>query len=239
MTSPKQLRAHAQKELGPESAAALGTPEQAASFDALRSDGMEPTDALLHLAFDVSKTNREVLGEFLSHFNELLLGPAHGQTPATGAAPRDPDRTDLMQSVVADLLPSLDGLYFSSKAEFLSLVHQRLRWKRLDRVKSQAPRPSSAPGTADEMLATPDHLDDSASPLAELLYSEAEALIATAINLLSPEDRRLIRAVVDEVPRAQLAEELGVSLEALRQRLRRARQSFERKLEGLRGEARP
>ncbi len=220
---------------------ALGTPEQAASFDALRSGGMEPTDALLHLAFEVSKTNREVLGEFLSHFNELLLGPAHGQTPATGAAPRDPDRTVRMQSVVADLLPSLDGLYFSPKAEFLSPVHrhQRLRWKRLDWVKSQTPRPSEAPGTADEMLATPNYLDDSASPPAELLHSEAKALIATAINLLSPEGRRLRRAVVDEVPRAQLAEELSVSLEALRQRLRRARQSFERQLERLRGEARP
>ena len=229
MTSPEELRALALRELGPASADALGSAEAAAAFDALLRPGGDPSsehdpgrvDALLHLAFGVAKKNRVVQGEFLAHFRRLLFGPSAEDAP--DASPlRALERTDLLQSVIGDLLPAFDELYFESRPQFLRLLRKRLRWKELDRLKRE--RPEAV--THEELLALEASLRDDhrvAEPLSALLRTEDEARVIAALHGLNESDRRLLRAELDGEDRAALAQELGVSLETLRQRIRRAR----------------
>ena len=235
MTHPDQLRALAQAELGPESASVLEDWEYASAFDAARAAGADELDALLQVAFEVSKRNRAVQGEFLSFFRGLLFGLS---TPgAQGPAEKHPEKgeTDLMQSVVGDLLPGFESLYFNSRAQFLSLIQQRLRWKRLDRMKSLGPVPHFHLGELDQLALDTEGEGQLSTPLTELIQSEGEAKIAAALHRLSAPDGELIRAVIDGVPRDLMTKELGISPEALRQRLRRARVSFQKALEGGKG----
>lgn len=235
MTHPDQLRALAQAELGPESASALEDWEFASAFDAARAAGADELDALLQVAFEVSKKNRAVQGEFLSFFRGLLFGLS---TPSAQApAERRPEKgeTDLMQSVVGDLLPGFESLYFNSRAQFLSLIQQRLRWKRLDRMKSLGPVPHSHLGELDQLALDTEGEGQLSTPLTELIQSEGEAKIAAALHRLSAPDGKLIRAVIDGVPRDLMTKELGISPEALRQRLRRARVAFQKALQRGKG----
>lgn len=227
MTHPDQLRALALRMLGPESAAAVADWEYASTFDALRAEGADEADALLHIAFEVCKRNRAVQGEFLSYFRALLFGLATPTGSRVAKGGKDGGETDLMQSVVGDLLPGFESLYFNSRAQFLSLLHQRLRWKRLDRLKSLGPVPHSLSGELEELSLHAGPNSSSWTPLNELIQTESEAHIAKAIRSLSAPDRRLTRAMIDGEPRVALAEELGITPEALRQRLRRARLAFE------------
>lgn len=231
MTTPDQLRDLALQLLGPGTAAALADWEYASNYDALRSTGTAAEDALLSLAFTVSKRDRAVQGEFLSYFKGLLFGQTStdiGEGPS--AKPSRGGDTDLMQSVVGDLLPGFHSLYFNSKAQFLSLLQQRLRWKRLDRLKTLGPVPHSLPGELDQLALETDAGDGPSTPLTELIQYESEARIVRTIRALPDGDSRLIRAMIDGEPRGALIEELGVSPEALRQRLRRARLAFEKAL---------
>ena len=66
----------------------------------------------------------------------------------------------------------------------------------------------------------------------EATWAEGHPTRAPALRRLSTSDRDLIRAVIDGVPRDLLTGELGISPEALRQRLRRARVAFQKALEG-------
>ena len=239
MTHPDQLRALAQAELGPESASVLEGWEFAAAFDAARAAGADELDALLQVAFEVSKRNRAVQGEFLSYFRGLLFGLS---TPrAQGPAERRPEKgeTDLMQSVVGDLLPGFKSLYFNSRAQFLSLIQQRLRWKRLDRLQSLGPVPHLQLEERDHLAIDAEGEGQLSTPLTELIHSEGEAKIAAALHRLSAPDRNLIRAVIDGVPRDLITQELNISPEALRQRLRRARVAFQKALEGAGGSLDP
>ncbi len=235
MTSPDQLRALAQRELGPESAALLADWEYASAFDAARAGGADELDALLQIAFEVSKRDREIQGEFLSYFWGLLYGLATPGVQATQERMPQKGETDLMQSIVGDLLPGFESLYFNSRAQFLSLIQQRLRWKRLDRMKSLGPVPHSLPGELDELSLAGDPGETPTTPLNELIQTESEALISRAILSLAGGDRRLIRAMIDGEARVDLTSELGVTSDALRQRLHRARAAFEKALQSARG----
>ena len=232
MTSPEQLRALAQAELGPESASVLEDWEFASAFDAARAAGSDELDALLQVAFEVSKKNRAVQGEFLSFFRGLLFGLSGPGAQGPAKRRSEKGETDLMQSVVGDLLPGFESLYFNSRAQFLSLIQQRLRWKRLDRMKSLGPVPHTQ---LDQLALDAEGEGQLSTPLTELIRSEGEAKIATAIQRLSESDKRLIRAEIEGVPRSLLTEELGIRPEALRQRLRRARVAFQKALQRGKG----
>ena len=235
MTSPDQLRALAESELGPESAAILADWEYASAFDAARAGGADEQDALLQIAFEVSKRHREVQGEFLSYFRGLLYGlSSPGAQAALERVPKKGE-TDLMQSIVGDLLPGFESLYFNSRAQFLALIQQRLRWKRLDRMKSLGPVPHSLTGDTDELSLAEDPGETPSTPLNAVIQTESEALISRAIQTLEDADRRLIRAMIDGEARVELASELDVSSDALRQRLHRARVAFKKALEDARG----
>ena len=153
--------------------------------------------------------------------SSIAPGTAVGRTTA-GAPLRALERTDLLQSVIGDLLPAFDELYFESRPQFLSLLRKRLKWKELDRLKRE--RPEAV--THEELLALEASLRDDhrvAEPLSALLRTEDEARVIAALHGLNESDRRLLRAELEGEDRAALAQELGVSLETLRQRIRRAR----------------
>lgn len=216
--------------LGPETAAALAGPEEEEAFDLLRSAppvgrGLDPTDALLSLAFDAARTNRQVQGEFLAFFKGLLFGPGAGNLESSP----DLDHTDLMQSVVGDLLPDFHTLYFESRGQFLSLMRLRLRWKKLDRLRGQRPSAVS-PEELARLEEAYERWTEDHGPLSRLIASESEARISRALAGLAENHRELLRAVMDGRDRAKLAEEQGVTLENLRQRIHRARLALEAKL---------
>ncbi len=236
MTPPDELRRLADHLLGPAIAEALADWEYCSTYDALVGGGMDGEDAVLAIAFEVGKSNRAVQGEFLSYFKDLLMGGPGAPVGSPTGTSAEFGKTDLMQSVVGDLLPGYNSLYFNSRAQFLSLFQQRLRWKRLDRLKSMGPTSSNSSDQLNQvaMAAGPD--GQASTPLTKLLQGESESFLALAIGSLSEADKRLIRAVVDGESRSALAEELGITNEALRQRLRRARAGLEQQLRLLKEE---
>ena len=217
--------------LGPETVRALAGPEAEEAFDLLRSAppvgrGVDPTDALLSLAFDAARTDRRVQGEFLAFFRGLLFGPG---ADGLESSP-DLDHTDLMQSVLGDLLPDFHVLYFESRGQFLSLMRLRLRWKKLDRLRGQ--RPSTvAPEELTRLEEEYDRWTEDHGPLSRLISSESEARITMALASLDEHHRELLRAVMDGRDRALLAEEQGITLDSLRQRIHRARLALEAQLQ--------
>ncbi len=236
MTPPDELRRLAAHLLGPASAEVLADWEYSSTFDSLVGGRMDQEDAVLALAFEIGKSNRAVQGEFLSYFKDLLMGGPGAPDGSPRGASAEFGKTDLMQSVVGDLLPGFGSLYFNSRAQFLSLIQQRLRWKRLDRLKSMGPTPSHAHDELDQIAMDADSDGQASTPLTALLRSESEAILARALRSLSDADRRIIRAAVDGDSRSALAIELGITNEALRQRLRRARTAFEHQLKRLKEE---
>ena len=238
MTPPDELRRLATRLLGPASSEALADWEYCYTFGSFVGGGMDGDDAVLALAFEVGKSNRAVQGEFLSYFKDLLMGAPGAPVISPTGTSSELAKTDLMQSVVGDLLPGYHSLYFNSRAQFLSLFQQRLRWKRLDRLKSMGPISSNANEELDQAATVAGPDGHASTPLTKLLQGESESFLALAIGSLSDADRRLIRAVVDGESRSALAEELGITNEALRQRLRRARAALEQQLSLLK-EKRP
>src|SRR5438552_10182657 len=117
----------ARTRLGPASESALRDAAlQALVFSRIRS-GAEMEDAILAEVHRASALDRRVADEFLAFF----LEDAHrsGRSLVAANMRRFLDTGDLVHSVLGDVWQDMSSLRFETRAQFISLLAQRLRWK--------------------------------------------------------------------------------------------------------------
>jgi RNA polymerase sigma factor (sigma-70 family) len=212
--------AFARERLGPASERVLMDPQaQTVVLGRMRS-GVALEDAVLGEVFRAGATDRQAADEFLGHLLPGLMERAHPQL--TRGLRRFLDTGDLVQSVLGDLWPELLELRFESRAQFVSLLAQRLRWKasnttrRLERGRRREDLRSAAPAEELELA------DDGPSPLSELGSSEEGDLLILALMKLSERDQLILRLHLKAEPLEVIARETGLKPEAARKALQRA-----------------
>ncbi|MEW6074049.1 MAG: sigma-70 family RNA polymerase sigma factor [Planctomycetota bacterium] len=216
-------RTYAQDSLGPRAADALDRPAFRAEVGARLDRGLALEDALLGALFGLARIDQAVAGEFFAHFLSIVL---RLRAPEEGLAPRlrrlaDPD--DLVQSVLGDLWPELDSLYFETRAQFLSLLADRVRWKASDHSRAllrQRRREDLRLADAPEELSL---ASGESSPVTKVSRAETAERMAIALGRLPERDRRLLRLHLRGEPLEGIARKTGLSYEAARKALRRAR----------------
>ena len=210
--------------LGPRSVEALERRAvQGEVFDRLER-GHELEDAVLGAMFGLSRCDQEVAGEFFGHFLGVVLR-LQARGDAKGAALRRlMDADDLVQSVMGDLWPELEQLHFETRAQFLSLLAGRVRWKASDHTRKLMRRRRSE----DRRVAEgPEELAISSgesSPVTKVCRTELAERVVLAMGRLSERDRQLLRLHLRGEPAATIAREVGLSKEATRKALLRAKQ---------------
>lgn len=219
-TAARRVLAFAREQLGPASERVLTDPRaQTVVLGRMRA-GTALEDAVLGEVFRAGATDREAADEFLGHLLPDLMGRAQPQL--SRGLRRFLDTGDLVQSVVGDLWPELLELRFETRAQFVSLLAQRLRWKAsnaargLERGKRREDLRAEAPAEELELAA------DGPSPLSELGSSEERDLLVLALMKLSERDRLILRLHLRAEPLEVIARETGLGPEAARKALQRA-----------------
>jgi len=114
------------------------------------------------------------------------------------------------------------------------------RWRRASRMALHGDRHIPLPGEADEEGQAVDIADPLAlDPAEEMSRQDWQVLLDRALGHLSPVERSVIELCsLNELPQREAALHLGVTVEAVEQRLRRARHHLQRILNGtLRADA--
>lgn len=230
-----ELVREARRVLGPFSAEALAGDEHSATYEQHLREGKDPLDALLATVYPLALEQRGVAGEFLSHFIGGLLGDGRSRISARLQSFYGPE--DLVQSVVADLIPRLGELEFRTRNEYQRLLLMRLSWKSQRRA-----RPSQAsldPLAVEQALSgqQPGERAEPLTPLSTLASEEDERLVVLAMSLLEADDRELLRWSMSGWTRERMAEAADCSVPTLRKRLERARVRLGRELRRLQGES--
>jgi len=131
------------------------------------------------------------------------------------------DTGDLVQSVLGDLWPQLRALEFRDQSSFTALLVTRLRWKagsrRRDLHAGKRREDRRATGLSpDEIPSQP------ASPLEGQVSKEEAERTVEALFRLPPQDRTAVRLHMEGASSEEIAQEIGVSVNAARKRLERA-----------------
>lgn len=213
--------AFARERLGPASAAALERESAAARLDERLARGQEPAHAALAVIHAAAADDAELANEFLGHFLGDLM--TLGRASLGAGLRRQLDTGDLVQSVVKDLWPDLAALRFESRAGFLALLHQRLRWKAANRARDlrsgrrreDLRAAGLDPGSS--AIAGP-----GAGPVTEADRAEERAELARRVAALPDAERELLRRHLAGAPLAELAAAAGVDAAEAKRRLQRA-----------------
>ncbi len=219
----------ARDSLGPASEAAMARPAAQAVVLSRVRGGAELEDAVLAVTHASMVDDREVANEFVAYFLSDVL-----RTGRPMLSPRLRsflDTWDLAQSVFGDLWPQLAEVRFESRAQFLSLMRQRLSWKASNRARGFA-----RDEPAQDAIDVPDE-----GPSAERLLDlrEEEERMILAMVRLAPRDRKLLEAHLRGEDGAAIARRFSLSLPAAQKALtrakRRARQLLVRDRSSLSG----
>lgn len=203
----------ARRSLGPASEVALAQPAAQAVVLSRVRGGAELEDAVLAVIHGSIARNGHLANEFVAHFL--------GDVLRTGRPMLSPrlrsflDTCDLAQSVFGDLWPQLADVRFDSRAQFLSLMRQRLSWKASNRARGL--RSDGAHDAAVEPL------DDAPSPQRALDLREEQELMILAMVRLAPRDRDLLEAHLRGEDGPAIARRFSLSLPAAQKALTRAK----------------
>ena len=209
----------ARDELGPACATALSCVETQVAVLSRRRAGMNLEDAVLAEAFRIARDDRRVANEFVAYLLQDLV--CLGRGALSSGLRRFLDTGDLVNSVIGDLWPKLAELQFESRAQFLSLLVGRLRWKASDHARKLRRRPEepSIDRDADKI----ESVASKPSPLSEMGVREQRERLILALTKLSERDRRIMRLHLRGEPLDSLSMELGLSRESAYQALKRAK----------------
>lgn len=216
----RRALAFARENLGPASERVL-TDARAQTFVLARiRSGAALEDAVLAEVFRAGASDRQAADEFLGHLLPGLMNRAHPQL--TRGLRRFLDTGDLVQSVLGDLWPELLDLRFETRAQFVSLLAQRLRWKASNTTRKL----ERGRRREDLRIAEPsEDLDPPAehrSPPSELGSSEERDLLILALMRLPERDQLILRLHLKAEPLEVIARETGLKPEAARKALQRA-----------------
>jgi len=208
----------ARTELGPASERLMGTPAaQALLLTRLRA-GQKLEDAVLGIAHLHLREDPRLADEFLTHFLDDAY--RNGRRLVTGDLRNFLDTGDLVHSVAGDLWQELTELQFEGRAQFMSLVTKRLRWRATDEARRLRARGGPPP---DETPPSPRELIDDAPPpdVALLDRDELEHVILRLLRL--PErDQMILRMYLRGESVEAIASACQLNYEAARKALQRA-----------------
>jgi RNA polymerase sigma factor (sigma-70 family) len=205
--------AFARDSLGPASEAAMARPAMQALMLSRVRGGADPEDAVLGVIHGAMADDRQLQNEFVAHFLTDVLRA--GKPMLSPRLRSFLDTCDLAQSVFGDLWPQLADVRFETRAQFLSLMRQRLSWKASNRARALPP--SAAAAEPHEPA------DDAPSPERALDLREEHELMILALVRLAPRDRELLEAHLRGEDGAAIAKRFSLSLAAAKKALTRAK----------------
>jgi RNA polymerase sigma factor (sigma-70 family) len=223
----EEMKEFLSEELGPASMECLQDPGHQAEYLELRGNGIEAEDAVLHLVHRQALSNPTLADEFLGHFLESML--LVGRLSLNEGLRRYLDTGDLVNSVVGSLWRDLSTVRFTTRNEFLSYLGQRLSWKASDKQRGLAAGKrrndlrvdldSFAIGLAENGPKGPPSLAQSREDLERL---------AAVLPRLDERDRELLRRRLRGDSAQEVADTLGISLDAERKAVARAVEKLRR-----------
>jgi len=185
--------------------------------------GKDLEDSVLAAVFRRwTEGDQEAGGEFLSFFFAEHLGAKHS-TSLPASLRHLFDSEDLLQSVAADLWPDLGALSFESRGQFAALLLKRLRWKLLDKRKLLQ-RGKRREDLREDVADLPSVASRERSPATEAGMRDEATRLTLAISRLRERDRALLRGALGGRPLEDTAHDLGLTPEAARKALQRAKE---------------
>ena len=217
---PSQAARFARENLGPASERGVSTASsQALILSRLRA-GFDVPDAVLGEVHRLAVGNPRVADEFLAYFLGDLQ--RRGRGLVSPGLRRFLDTGDLVQSVLGDFWQEIGNTRFETRAQFVSLLAQRLRWKAADKRKSASALRRSEARRTEERPEDLDLAHERAGP-AELAGSQEEAERLALVLLRLPErDQLLIRLYLRGELMSTIAQETHLEVETARKALQRA-----------------
>lgn len=218
-----ELRACAQRLLGPASAVFAATPEGRAAVRARRAAGAALEDALLGAVHAAAASDRALADEFMGLVLRDLSGLARENV--SGALGAWVEAADIQQSVAGDVWRQFGEIAFHSRAEYVALLARRAAWKASDKSRRRDSRPADGAAGGGDRLA--DVVDRGASGPATLAMDRDELLrhrekLAVVMLRLSEGDRKLLQWHLEQVPTEEIARRRGVAPDNVARLLHRA-----------------
>ena len=190
--------------------------------------GAAPEDAVLAVIHASAGRRRRLADEFLAFFLADLTRLGHDRLAPS--LDRFLDTGDLVQSVLGDLWRDLLELRFETRASFLALLAERLRWKASDRARGLR-----AGKRREDLRAAGDPAQHGnaagPSPATEAGRREDWERLVLALTRLPERDRRMLRMSLQGSAVEEIARALDLEPETARKALQRAR----RRARGLAG----
>ncbi len=205
---------HVAAKLGPTSLELIRQPQVARAVAERMQGGASPADAVLAEVHCRVGSDRALLGEFLSSFVPELL--RYGTREINQSIRRVTDQADLVQSILADVLPDVANIEFQSRAAFVAFLRRRTRWKagtkrrgarKLPQVSEPMPEPQN-PGP---------------SPPSVVIREDEHREIALRILRLPPREREMLQRHLRGESTTTISEQLGMSPRTARRCLAEAR----------------
>ncbi len=214
----------AHTQLGPASERLLRQPELLDAVVGEVRGGRLLADATLGCVYRHLQGQRQLADEFAGYFLFDLM--RIGKTSMSNSAQlrRFLDTGDLVLSVFGDLWTDFSDLEFQSSVQFKSLFAKRINWKAID----QSRKFNGMTRREDRRLAQqPDELDlpavdGAGSPLPQAIRAEERDLFILILLRLEPRDRQLLTLRLRGLPLEDVAQSLGLSVDAARKATDRA-----------------
>lgn len=179
---------------------------------------MEPTDDLKALLDEIRRAQRHPTDNALLHLLPRLRAMAQRHLPPNSPLRAGIDSEDLMQEGLLQLVRSIDDFRGSTWPQFLAFVQAILAQKTAQQARRQAVRRGELHGAVDSGLLA----GDTATPSVDAMAHEDRARLRRAIDALPEIHRTALELRLSGLDNEQMAARLGISAEALRQRLSRA-----------------
>lgn len=218
----------ASDKLGPMSAAWIARPESLLCVEESVASGKHLEDAVLKQVFAGAQRDRGLASEFFSYILFNVFGIA--KDTLAPKLRRMVDTGDLLDSVMGGLWERLRDLQFETRAQFVRLVAQALRWKAGEydrRMKTQRRRGDlQAPGEPEDYQVP----NADQTPSSRASQNEERELLPRLLEQLSPKDQDLLRRYLQGATPAEIAESStpktteGAVQKALERALQRARE---------------
>jgi RNA polymerase sigma factor (sigma-70 family) len=205
------------RQLGPRSLALAQDPSNAAELDLLIASGFSEQDAVLGIVHRGLRDDRELLEEYVRHLQPELL--RLGEAAISGGMRRRLDKSDLCQSVLGDLLPTIKNLTFRTRSQFLAYLANKMRWKAVDRGRQRLAAEQRelrvAKGVRGDPRAAP------AEPVETLIDVEEQRRLEHVLEELPQRERQVLKLYLGGCAPQQIAEQLSVTRDAVYKALQR------------------
>ncbi|MCB9898995.1 MAG: sigma-70 family RNA polymerase sigma factor [Planctomycetes bacterium] len=219
-----ELVEHARRRLGPASARLIAGDE--AMDAALRhlSTGGDLGSTALKVVYERLGADPDVDNEFATYLTDVALSKGRYTLAPDSALRRLMNTADLANSVIARFWPRLSDYTFDTEEQFVALLVQRMDYHVRDRLRGMNTAKRSEHRRVDGDPALFERIDDDPENDPELSAIRNERLrrLQLIVTRLLPKQRAVFTLIQKGMSTKDVAAELDISTEAVRQALQRA-----------------